>query len=72
MIAFQGCADYHVDILDGRYDRSNNERNGLLIHFSHYYFFHIVHMFLSLDLRMILILLTMFARLTCLVYYIGC
>ncbi len=32
----------------------------------------IAHLFLSLDLRKNLILLTMFARLTCLVYYVGC
>ncbi len=32
----------------------------------------IAHLFLSLDLRKNLTLLTMFARLTCLVYYIGC
>ncbi len=32
----------------------------------------IAHLFLSLDLRKNLILLTMFAQLTCLVYYIGC
>ncbi len=32
----------------------------------------ITHLFLSLDLRKNLILLTMFARPTCLVYYIGC
>ncbi len=30
----------------------------------------IVHLFLPLDLKMILVLLTMFAPLTCLVYYI--
>ncbi len=32
----------------------------------------VAHLFLSLDLRNNLILLTMFARLTCLVYFIGC
>ncbi len=32
----------------------------------------IAHLFLSMDLRKNLILLTMFARLTCSVYYIGC
>ncbi len=33
---------------------------------------HISHLFLSLDLRNNLSLLTKFARLTCLVHYIGC
>ncbi len=42
--------------------------NLFFVHFQ----FNIVHLFLSLDLKIILILLTMFAQLTCLVYYIEC